>query len=382
MKKIIIIGANEFQNPLILKAKEMGFETHVFAWKDGAVGEKNADYFYPISIIEKEQILEECKKIQPDAVASIGSDLANITVQYLAEKLGLPGNSSECITNSTNKYQMRKAFKEHGLKTPQFATVSIDDDLTDIANTFKFPLIVKPTDRSGSRGIMKVNNLEELTTAVKESASYSFEKHAIVEEFITGNEYSCECISYKGEHHFLTITKKFTTGAPHYIETGHIEPSDLSDEIVENVKKTIFAALTALDVQYGASHSEFRVDEDGNIGIIEIGSRMGGDCIGSDLVPLSTGKDFVKMVIQTALGEKPDLTPAHEPRFSAIRFIFSQEDLDILENIKKNAPEALSFVSEIEDFGGHQIVDSGSRFGFYIMSCDTREQILELSKLK
>ena len=82
MKKIVIIGANSFQNPLILKAKEMGYETHVFAWKDGSIGERTADYFYPISIVEKEAILEECRRIQPDAVATIASDLANITVQY------------------------------------------------------------------------------------------------------------------------------------------------------------------------------------------------------------------------------------------------------------------------------------------------------------
>lgn len=95
MKKIVIIGANDFQNPLILKAKEMGFETHVFAWKDGSVGERTADFFYPISIVERDRILKECKKIRPDAVASIGSDLAMLTVNEVAGSLGLPCNSME-----------------------------------------------------------------------------------------------------------------------------------------------------------------------------------------------------------------------------------------------------------------------------------------------
>ena len=80
MKKIVIIGANDFQNQLILKAKEMGFETHVFAWQDGSIGERTADYFYPVSIVEIDEILEKCKEIKPDAVATIASDLANITV--------------------------------------------------------------------------------------------------------------------------------------------------------------------------------------------------------------------------------------------------------------------------------------------------------------
>ena len=90
-KKIVIIGANDFQKPLIQKAGEMGYETHVFAWRDGATGARYADHFYDISITEHKKILKECERIKPQAVATIGSDLATITVQYLAEKLGLPG---------------------------------------------------------------------------------------------------------------------------------------------------------------------------------------------------------------------------------------------------------------------------------------------------
>ena len=103
MRKIVIIGANDFQRPLIQKAKEMGYETHVFAWREGASGAADADKFYEISITEKEKILEICREIRPEGVATIGSDLANITVQYLARKLGLPGNSQECIEKTTNK---------------------------------------------------------------------------------------------------------------------------------------------------------------------------------------------------------------------------------------------------------------------------------------
>ena len=96
----------------------MGYETHVFAWRDGATGAGDADFFYEISITEKSRSLRLCRKIQPDAVSTIGSDLANITVQYLAEKLGLPGNSSACIENSTNKFAMRTAFQKAGIPVP------------------------------------------------------------------------------------------------------------------------------------------------------------------------------------------------------------------------------------------------------------------------
>ena len=94
-KNIVIIGANEFQEPLIQRARDLGYVSHVFAWQADDVGEYSADYFYPVSIIEKERILEICRKIEPVGIVSIASDLAAITVNYVAEALGLVGNGME-----------------------------------------------------------------------------------------------------------------------------------------------------------------------------------------------------------------------------------------------------------------------------------------------
>lgn len=378
--KIVIIGANDFQNPLILKAKEMGFETHVFAWQDGSIGERTADYFYPISIVEKESILEECKKIQPKAVVTIASDLAGITVNYLARKLGLPCNSERNALIATNKYEMRKAFKEAGVSTPEFYIVDENVSL-EMVKQMQLPVIVKPTDRSGSRGITKLESWDGLEDAVKIAAENSFENKALVEEYIEGNEYSCECISQNGKHHFLAITKKFTTGHPHFIETGHMEPSDLSEDVCEKIKGQIFKALDALEITVGASHSEFKVDKNGNARIIEIGARMGGDCIGSDLVQLSTGYDFVKLTIQAALGEKMEFEKSHEQQVAVIRFIFSKEDYDNFQNIQKNYPEKIYRTSEFDLEMQEKIVDSSSRYGFYILVCDSQEEACRLIQL-
>lgn len=375
MKKIVIIGANSFQNPLILKAKEMGFETHVFAWRDGSVGERTADYFYPISIVEKEAILEQCRQIKPDAVATIASDLANITVQYLAERLGLPGNSSECILISTNKYAMRQAFAQQGLLIPGYVSVEQGDDLEAAVKGMEYPLIVKPTDRSGSRGITRITSTEELYAAVAVAVDNSFEKRAIIEEYIEGEEYSCECISCQGRHHVLAVTKKYTTGHPHFIETGHMEPPALDEETMAHIADIIPKALDALQICNGASHSEFKLDSCGNVWLIEIGSRMGGDCIGSHLVQLSSGYDYVRMVIETAMGLLPTLVRTHEPQCAGIRFVFTQKDLDTLYALQEEQPELLRFVSELETVGEHRVVDSGSRFGYYIFAGESQADI-------
>lgn len=373
MKKLVIIGANEFQNPLILKAKEMGYETHVFAWRDGAVGEKTADFFYPISITQVDEILEVCRKIRPDGVASIGSDLANITVAKLANALGLPGNDLDCIEKSTNKSAMRRAFKTAGIPVPFFRTVESADDVD--RDSLEYPVIVKPTDRSGSRAITRVTGPEQLKEAIESALLQSFEKKAMVEGYIQGNEYSMESISYRGEHTCLAITKKFTTGNPHYIETGHLQPALLDTGMQERCVREIHRALDALNIQNGASHAEFKIDSEGNIRIIEIGSRMGGDCIGSHLVPLSTGHDFVKMVIQTAVGEKPEIKSETLHKVSAIRFIFNTAQVHQLERLKKQKPDILRLVQEPEKVGEHPVTDSGSRYGFYIMQTDSMEEM-------
>jgi len=214
MRRIIIIGASYLQVPLIKKAKEMNIETHVFAWEDGAIGKKFCDYFYPISIIEKEEILKVAEKLKPNAVISIASDLAIITVNYLANELGLIGNSDFCTKVTTNKYKMRQVLSVNDLLCPKFVGTN-DLSLIDLKE-LNFPLIIKPVDRSGSRGISIIYSLEELKGAFNRAFYESFSKEIIIEEFIKGKEISVEMISWKGEHYYLTCTDKETTGSPYF----------------------------------------------------------------------------------------------------------------------------------------------------------------------
>ena len=365
MKKLAIIGANEFQNPLILKAKEMGYETHVFAWEAGDIGERTADVFHPVSIVEKEEIGRICREVGVTACCSIGSDLAIHTVNHVQRLLGMPCNPVITDTIATNKYDMRRAFREAGVPCPGFLKVSAPPAEQDLAG-MTYPMIVKPTDRSGSRGIFKVTSYDELCAAIPAATEASFEKCAIVEEFIDGPEYSCESISFEGIHHILALTQKFTTGAPHFIETGHREPSDIPETLHPAIHEAIRTALDALHICYGASHAEFKLTPSGEIRIIEIGSRMGGDCIGSDLVYLSTGMDYMAMVIDTACGRSPDLTPQREPVNAAIRFIFTQADRQELTALQRTAPGTIWRAECDEAHLADGVTDSSNRHGYWI----------------
>ncbi len=393
-KKLAIIGASAFQVPLIKKAKELGAQTHVFAWASGDVGEALADFFYPISIVEKDEILHTCQAIGIDGIATIGSDLANITVAYVAEKMGLPSNSVECVHNSTDKHTMRRCFEKHGDPSPK--SVKVIAPVSELPEGFSYPVIVKPADRSGSRGIARVESSSELVGAIEAALEVSFSKVALIEEYVMGAEYSVEYLSWQGKHYFLALTEKFTTGAPHFIEMGHLQPARVSRELEANIKGITEAVLTHLGVTYGASHTELKVNESGKIALIEIGSRMGGDCIGSHLVELSTGFDFVGAVAEIALGKKPELITKLDSvtslnasaaevqenrRVAAIRFVFSAEDRDVLQMIQKEKPECLVLENvernsaETQGDTSETITDSSTRHGFYIFASDALEDI-------
>ncbi len=374
---IVIIGANDFQNQLILRAKAMGYTTHVFAWQCGDVGERSADYFYPVSIVEKERILEICRAIRPAGVCSIASDLAAITVNYVAEGLGLVGNGMVSAMAATNKHLMRLAFERAGL--PSCRSILVEEGTDLAALPLRCPLIVKPTDRSGSRGIRKISDPAELPEAVAFAREPSFEKKVLVEEFAEGREYSVEYLSWEGTHSFLALTEKYTTGAPLFVETGHLQPPRHIDAAtLDRIKALVPRVLDCLGVRYGASHTELKVDARGDIRLIECGARMGGDCIGSDLVPLTTGVDYVRAVIDTACGVAPTLTPAGETCCAAVRFLFGRADLDALERIRRENPENLCRVSEIQPIDGHEIRDSSTRYGYYILTADTPEEMQAL----
>ncbi|MDO5702188.1 MAG: ATP-grasp domain-containing protein [Lachnospiraceae bacterium] len=364
VKNIAVIGASYLQLPLIEKAKDMGFTTHVFAWKADDVGERAADYFYPISIVEKEAILEKCREIGICGICSIASDLAVITVDYVAAALGLTGNTPECTRNCTNKYYMRKALMGGGDPVPRM--FSPEKDEKHGGNGISYPVIVKPTDRSGSRGVTIVRNAGEFDAALTRALSESFEKKAVVEEYIEGDEYSLEGMSWMGRHRILAMTKKYTSGPPHFIETGHMEPAPVDEDTRLRAEKTVIHALSTLGIRYGASHSEIKIRDDGSIWIIEIGARMGGDCIGSDLVPASCGIDYVKAVIETACGTEPDLTASREGTPAAVCYIMREEDEIRMNEFRRLHPEHFTKLVYLDRAMYGRTTDSSNRAGCYI----------------
>ena len=376
-KKLAVIGASYLQQPLVEKAKEMGLEVHCFAWEDGAVCKDIADHFYPISIIEKEEILSICQQIGINGICTIASDVAAPTVAYVAEKMGLVGNPYESAVRANNKYLMRESFSKADIPCPKYMVATPETlntpTVLDGLREFQYPIIIKPSDRSGSLGVSKICAPAEYYPAINQAMKVSFKHEAMIEEFIDGREISVEFISYQGHHYPLQITDKVTTGAPHFVELEHHQPSSLSKDMYETIYSITEKALNALGITNGASHSEYKITPKGRIAIMEIGARMGGDFIGSDLVRLSTGYDFLKGVIEVALGEfvKPQIT---EHKCSGVYFLCEETKrlLPIIANWKNNP----AFVEgEITDNVLRSVEKSADRSGYMIYQSDKRIEL-------
>ena len=363
--KLVILGTNEYQNPLIVRAKELGYETHVFGWRTGAIGETTADVYHDVNIMDYETLWEEVKKVNPCGVASIASELAMHPMNFLLRKMGIPCNSIETETIATNKYLMRCAMRDAGIDGPRFALVEDGFDRSKLKD-FEYPLIIKPVDLSSSRGVMKINSEDELSEAISYAMGWSKTKQAILEEFIEGQEYSGESIAFDGKYKLLVVTEKSTTGAPHFVETGHKQPASLTQEMLDKVENTLYRAFASMGIKYGAVHPEFRITKEGRICFMEIGARMGGDCIGSDLVPLSSGYDYMGMVIACGCGKKPDFTKINPPKEAQIKYIITRSDLEEFIRIKKEDPEILHRYSEMKEVNNDSILKSADRAGYYI----------------
>ncbi len=323
MKRILIIGASILQLPGIIRAKEMGYYVMTADYNPEAVGIKYADEFFNASTINIEAIVEAAKKFKPDGIITLATDMPMRSVAAACAELGLPGISPDTAVKATDKGEMIKAFKENKVESPWFFIINNPDEFNAAVEKLSFPCIMKPTDNAGSRGVILVKNRDELSDAYHYSKEQSRHGAVIVEEYLQGSEVSVEIMVMEGKTFILAVTDKLTTGAPYFVEMGHSQPSRLKTEDVEKIKDLATRAVKAVGIGCGPAHVEIMLTEKGPK-MIELGARMGGDCITTHLVPLSTGIDMVGATITLLTGGKPDITPKFD-KGSAIRFLDAEK---------------------------------------------------------
>lgn len=366
-KTIMILGASILQLPAIEKATEMGLNVIALDMNPDAVGFSVPGVVKEvISTIDIVAAVEAAKRHKVDGVMTLATDMPMRTVAAVAKECGLNGVTEETAIKATDKSVMREALKAAGVPVPKFFRVTSIDEFRTAIERIEGPFMVKPADSSGSRGILKVEDRENLDSAYDYTKQFSHNGIVVVEECMIGPEVSVETLAIDGEVHVIQITDKITTGAPHFVEMGHTQPTRLG--CANEIKRVAIAANKAVGIKNGPSHTEVIVTKDGPK-IVEIGARLGGDCITTHLVPLSTGINMVKACIQIALGEKPNISPTlhcgsairyFQQHAGVVKSIEGLEDAEKMPGVKQ-----VSIVHEIGETIT-EITDSGSRMGFVV----------------
>lgn len=372
MSKLLIIGASVLQLPAIIKAKELGHTVAVADYNPQAIGVPYADVYFNASTIDEKAITAAAEQFKPDGVMTLATDMPMRSLAVATSRLGLPGISYETAVKATDKYEMIKAFKSHNVESPWYFLIRTEEELNTVREQITYPCILKPTDNSGSRGVVLVHDEEELKKGFQYSTQEGRSGNVIIEEYMTGSEVSVEVMVVDGEVHVLAVTDKLTTGVPHFVEMGHSQQSQLPEKDLQRIKDLAARAVQAIGIHHGPSHVEIMLTASGPK-MIELGARMGGDCITTHLVPLSTGIDMVKATIDVALGVKPDITPKFN-KGSAIRYFnVSPGQIKKIEGIEKakniKGVKEITFTKTV----GDEVTDIHSsldRVGFVIAQAD------------
>lgn len=396
-KKMMILGASALQVPAIKKAKEMGYQVILVDYDENAVGFPLADVKLVVSTLDQDEVYRQALIYKPDVIMTSTSDGPVRTAAYVNEKLGKkPDLSYEDSLCATIKSHMRNRLKENNVPIPEYHAVSDYEAFKEAVWKLNGYCIVKPADNAGSRGVQLVDVREYLTEAVanvhaaesklQEMYAYSKENSrngiVMVEEFMNGPEVSVESMTVDGETQILTITDKYITPPPYFVELAHCEPSMLAEEVQEQIKKVTLQAVKAIRLQNGPSHTEIKVTKDGPK-VVELAARLGGDFITSRLVPLSTGIDMVGASVELAAGEKINISRKWN-KGAVIHFIQAGEG--IVEKI--TVPEEVYRLKGVEevviyDKAGEHLAgtkSSNDRLGHVITSAETAKEAMEIGK--
>ncbi len=324
MKKLMVLAAGLLQIPVIKKAREMGYNVIAVDDDPNAPGMALADKaIVPGGLMDEEKLVAIAKEEHIDGVIHPCSEVAMNVMGRINDEMGLNGVSKETAIRATNKHLMREAFERYGAPSPKSKCFSnIEVAWGSYCTEFPDNAILKPSRNSGSRGIAKISrgiDEAEFAKLFERAKEESRDKSVMLEQFVEGPEFSVEIIVWDKKVNVLQVTDKKTTEAPYFVELGHNQPSLFPEPIVDAVKRAAIMGVRALEVNNCACHAEVKV-QDGQAYIMEIGARLGGDFISTELTHLSTGIDMVGAAIDAALGIEPNLEPIAEPQGVAIRY--------------------------------------------------------------
>lgn len=377
-KSVLIFGVGPLQKSIIGRAKLMGLYTVGIDPAENATCRNEVDTFEVVGGQDYEGTCEVVERYGIDAIVTAATDKPLVMMARVAQKYHFPFYGVDTAQWSTDKFQMKQRFVEGGIPCAKGRLVKSVEEVED----FEYPVIVKPRDNSGSRGVKLCRSREELKASMNEAFEVSRHDTVLVEEFIGGQEYSIESLHYQGKNEVIQFTEKVTTAFPYNVELGHKQPAKLTDEQHEDIRAIIAKIAKCLKFDNCPSHTELKINEHG-IFVIETSPRLGGDYITSVLTPLSTGINMEDQLLCIALGLPVNTMICPKQASSGVCF-FSLPQGVITEI--DHSLDTVSTWSGIHDFEfkltiGNKvnpITSSLNRYGHFVVSASDRNSLDQL----
>ncbi|MEK4424521.1 ATP-grasp domain-containing protein [Solibacillus sp. FSL K6-1523] len=385
MKKLLMLGGSHFQIPAIKKAKEMGYYVITCDYLEDNPGHQFADESYNISTTDKEAVLHLAKSLEIDGIVCYAADSGAPTVAYVAEQLGLPSHPYKSVEILTNKDKFREFQKENGFNIPRAkGYFTLEEAKADFHN-FNMPVMIKPVDSSGSKGVSKIDSITLLEEKVETALSFSRAKRFLIEEYIEnfGPHVGGDGFSVDGKLVFRCFSNEYfsTTNFNPFVSIFASWPYMMPARLHNQIHREIQRALSLLNMQTGAYNFDVRVDNNENVYLIEIAPRNGGDW-NPNVIKYATGIDTIEYAMKAALGEDCSNLTMVEPRGYWGSYVLNSgksgifKGIEIQEDFKNNNLVEHELVVQLGDeitalTGAHDKV------GIMILKFSSTEEMLD-----
>lgn len=386
MKKILMLGGSLYQTYAIKEAKRLGYYVITCDYLPTNPGHAFADEYHNVSTTDKEAILQLARELQVDGIVAYASDPAAPTAAYVCEQLSLPTSPYKSVEILSNKDLFRDFLQEHGFNCPKATGFTRYEDALAHIGEFRLPVMVKPVDSSGSKGINKMTDVSQLKDFVEDALHYSRSKRFLIEEFIVkkGHQISGDAFSVDGRLVFHCLGNEFydPTCDKDFAPLGECWPFQMNKKYITDLEHQLQRLMTLLQMKSNAYNVEAIVGEDDKVYLLELGARSGGSLI-PQVTKYATGVDMVTYVVKAAMGEDCSDLQQVEPtgcwsnymvhtnatgRFKAIAFDkdFEREHLvEWVTDIKPGDPV-------------HKFRDAQDCIGEFILRYDSPEQMLDV----
>lgn len=383
MKKILLLGGANTQIPSILTAKKMGYYTITCDYLPDNPGHKFADEYHNVSTTDKEAVLALARELQIDGILAYATDVAAATAAYVSEAMGFPTSPYKSVDILTNKDKFRAFLEENGFCTPRARGYSSVEEAKKDLENFKFPVMVKPVDSAGSKGVARMDDASQLEELVENALQYSRCKRFIIEEYVEKYRYQIagDGFSVDGKLVFRCFANEHFSNkaASPYVPIGESFPYDMPKEVHEKVHAEIQRLLTLLDMKTQAYNFDIRIDKDYNVYLMEVGPRNGGNMI-AQVIEKATGIPFVEYMLKAAMGEDCSELKMVEPEgFWSCYILHTLKEgnfkrIEYTDEIKKNIVEEHIHVKEGEKL--IPFTGSNGTVGVLILRYDSMEEML------